>query len=277
MQYNVPIDNEYSPTQNPCGCSLTVERERGITVKAQTASLFHTHKGQTYLLNLIDTPGHVDFGYEVSSSLAACQGTLLLVDATQGVQAQTLANFFLAFERDLTIIPVINKVDMDAADVDKVTAELESALDIDGEDVLLVSAKTGFGVNTVLEAVVERIAPPAVETGPLKALLFDSWYDHYRGVINMVQIRSGSLRVGDKITFASSGQSYDVIEVSLLCMFWYARFSNSSVRLVCVSVWVWVYVCRGVRRYCRVLTHKLDVHDTHELNVHDGMTLCNTT
>lgn len=208
-----------------------VERERGITVKAQTASVLYSHNGEEYLLNLIDTPGHVDFGYEVSSSLAACQGTLLLVDATQGVQAQTLANFFLAFERDITIIPVINKVDMDAADVEKVTAELESALDIDRADVLLVSAKTGVGVDDVLRAIVERVSPPPIEGDSLKALLFDSWHDHYRGIVNMVQLRGGSVRAGQRIVFASSGKSYDVVEVGppkALRWYFVLRASNSG-------------------------------------------------
>eukprot|EP00041_Stephanoeca_diplocostata_P016969 m.337148 g.337148 ORF g.337148 m.337148 type:complete len:664 (+) comp20544_c0_seq1:163-2154(+) len=196
---------------------LQVERERGITVKAQTATVYTKQRDQTYMLNLIDTPGHVDFGYEVRSSLAACEGVLLLVDATQGIQAQTLANFYLAFERNLTIIPVINKVDLPHAEVERVTNELVNAFDIDPDEIIQVSAKTGVGIDDVLTAIVDRVPPPPVESDvAFKALLFDSWFDSFRGVINLVQVKGGSLRKGQKITMASTGRSYDVAEVGIL-------------------------------------------------------------
>jgi elongation factor 4 len=171
---------------------LQVERERGITVKAQTATLFHTAEdGQRYLLNLIDTPGHVDFNYEVSCSLAACQGTLLIVDASQGVQAQTLANFYLAFDRDVTIIPVVNKVDLPTAQVENSLKQMESLFDFAPKDAILVSAKTGLNIQALLSAIVARIPPPkASPDKPLRALLFDSWYDDYRGVVSLVEVRA---------------------------------------------------------------------------------------
>ena len=163
---------------------LQVEKERGITVKAQTASLVYNRPsdGQSYLLNLVDTPGHVDFSYEVSRSLAACQGCLLLVDASQGVQAQTVANFFLAFEQDLAIVPVLNKIDMPAAEPDRVAQQLAEAFDIPPEETnLRVSAKTGKGLEGVLEAVVERIPPPKGNVdGPPRLLLFDAYHDEFR-------------------------------------------------------------------------------------------------
>lgn len=196
---------------------LQVERERGITVKAQTASIFYEYKGQMYLLNLIDTPGHVDFSYEVSRSLAACQGALLLVDAVQGVQAQTMANFFLAFDNDLTIIPVINKIDMQAANPDRIKEEMLRAFDLKPEDALLISAKTGLGVETVLPRIIEHVpAPQGSETEYLKALLFDSWFDEYRGVICLIEILDGSIKKGDKITAAHAGNEYEVLDLGLM-------------------------------------------------------------
>lgn len=169
---------------------LQVEKERGITVKAQTAALFYTSEdGKKYLLNLIDTPGHVDFNYEVACSLAACQGTLLVVDASQGVQAQTLANFFLAFEKDVKIIPVVNKVDLPTAQVDSALKQMETLFDLEPKEAVLVSAKTGLNINALLKAIVERIPPPqASPAKPLRALLFDSWYDDYRGVVSLVEV-----------------------------------------------------------------------------------------
>lgn len=155
---------------------LKVERERGITVKAQTATMFHTYKGQKYLLNLIDTPGHVDFSYEVSRSLAACQGSLLLVDAAQGIQAQTVANFFLAFSEGLTLLPVLNKIDLPSADMHKVTETIENTFELDASDILGISAKTGMGVPALLDRIIERIPPPLGNVkGPFRALLFDTW------------------------------------------------------------------------------------------------------
>lgn len=196
---------------------LQVERERGITVKAQTASLFVEHEGKTYLLNLIDTPGHVDFSYEVSRSLAACQGALLVVDAVQGVQAQTMANFYLAFENDLTIIPIINKIDMQAADPDRIGREMDKAFDIKKEDTLLISAKARTNLEVIFPAVIERIAPPKGDPNkPFKALLFDSWYDDYRGVICLMEVIDGYVQKGDKIESANTGQQYEVLEIGIM-------------------------------------------------------------
>eukprot|EP00045_Choanoeca_perplexa_P016827 m.231648 g.231648 ORF g.231648 m.231648 type:complete len:646 (+) comp17368_c0_seq2:88-2025(+) len=196
---------------------LQVERERGITVKAQTASSFYTYKGQRYLLNLIDTPGHVDFNYEVACSLAACQGTLLVVDAAQGVQAQTLANFYLAFEKDLTIIPVLNKIDLQSAQIERSTAQMNSLFDVEPEDVIKVSGKSGHNISEILSAVVERVPPPTGNrSAPFKALLFDSWYDEYRGVIALMELIDGSLKPGDKVTSAASGLHYDVQDVGIM-------------------------------------------------------------
>ncbi|MBA0587059.1 hypothetical protein Gorai_000195 [Gossypium raimondii] len=207
---------------------LQVERERGITVKAQTATMFHKYKlhgcndgnidePSTFLLNLIDTPGHVDFSYEVSRSLAACQGALLVVDAAQGVQAQTVANFYLAFESNLTIIPVINKIDQPTADPDRVKAQLKSMFDLDPSDALLTSAKTGQGLEHVLPAVIERIPPPpGSSSSPLRMLLLDSYYDEYKGVICHVAVVDGALRKGDKISSAATGQAYEVLDIGIM-------------------------------------------------------------
>ncbi len=196
---------------------LQVEKERGITVKAQTASMFYTYKGATHLLNLIDTPGHVDFSYEVSRSLYACQGALLLVDAAQGVQAQTMANFYLAFDQDLTMIPVINKIDMANADPEKVGQQLINLFDFKKEEFILTSAKTGVGITELLNAIVERIpAPKGDINAPLKALLFDSWFDEYRGVICLIAIHDGSIAKGDNVVLAQSGREYEVLEIGLM-------------------------------------------------------------
>ena len=196
---------------------LQVEKERGITVKAQTASMFYEYKGETYLLNLIDTPGHVDFSYEVSRSLYACQGALLLVDAVQGVQAQTMANFYLAFEQDLTILPVINKIDMSNADPDRIGLELTKLFDFQKEEMILTSAKTGVGVENLLNNVIEKIpAPTGVESEPLKALLFDSWFDEYRGVVCLIAVNNGIIKKGDTITLAQSNVKYEVLELGLM-------------------------------------------------------------
>jgi len=196
---------------------LQVEKERGITVKAQTASMFYKHNGQLYLLNLIDTPGHVDFSYEVSRSLYACQGALLLVDAAQGVQAQTMANFYLAFEQDLTMIPVVNKIDMTAADPDRVSEQLIKLFDFTKDDMILASAKSGIGIKDVLDSVVERIpAPKGNPDQNLKALLFDSWFDEYRGVICLIAVHDGIIKKGDNITLAQSGKKYEVLELGLM-------------------------------------------------------------
>ncbi|KAH7847575.1 hypothetical protein Vadar_027732 [Vaccinium darrowii] len=207
---------------------LQVERERGITVKAQTATMFHDHKFQGadgtdapslvgFLLNLIDTPGHVDFNYEVSRSLAACQGALLVVDASQGIEAQTVANFYLAFESNLTIVPVINKIDLPTADPDRVKAQLKSMFDLDPNEAILTSAKTGQGLEHVLPAVIERVpAPPGNRNSPLRMLLLDSYYNDYKGVICHVAVVDGTLRKGAKISSAATGQSYEVLDVGIM-------------------------------------------------------------
>lgn len=196
---------------------LQVEKERGITVKAQTASMFHTYKGETYLLNLIDTPGHVDFSYEVSRSLYACQGALLLVDAAQGVQAQTMANFYLAFEQDLTIIPVINKIDLPNANIPKVLNEIYKLFDFNENDAVLCSAKTGVGITNILDAIVERMPAPQSNLDlPLKALLFDSWYDEYRGVVCLVALKDGVLKKGDQIFLHQSNCRHEILELGLM-------------------------------------------------------------
>lgn len=196
---------------------LQVEKERGITVKAQTVSMIYTYKGEEYLLNLIDTPGHVDFTYEVSRSLYACQGALLLVDAAQGVQAQTMANFYLAFEQDLTIVPIINKIDMANANIERVTRELNALFDYKKHEILLASAKTGIGVTEILDAIIERMpAPKANLEKPAKALLFDSWFDDYRGVICLITLENGNLKKGDDITLAHTNARYEVLEIGLM-------------------------------------------------------------
>ena len=180
--------------------SMELEREKGITIKLAPVHMQYTHAGETYDFNLIDTPGHVDFSYEVSRSLAACEGAILVVDASQGIQAQTLANVYLALAADLTIIPVLNKIDLPAADVPRVSAEIINLLGCDESDILKISAKTGEGVMEVLDAIAERIKPPmGSETAPTRSLIFDSYYDDYRGVILYVRVVDGQLNKGDQI------------------------------------------------------------------------------
>ena len=196
---------------------MPLEQERGITIKLNAVSLvYHAKNGEDYLYNLIDTPGHVDFSYEVSRSLAACEGALLVVDATQGVEAQTLANVYLALDNDLMIIPVINKIDLPSADIPHTLNEIENRIGLSTADVLKVSAKTGVGVDDMLEKIVELVPPPnGNENGPLQALIFDSYYDSYRGVIILIRIKNGSVKVGDEILLMASNQKYVVTEVGL--------------------------------------------------------------
>ncbi len=198
--------------------SMDIERERGITIKLNAARLNYKAKdGKDYVLNLIDTPGHVDFSYEVSRSLAACEGALLIVDATQGVEAQTLSNVYLAIEQDLEIIPVINKIDLPSADVDRVKEEIEEILGIDASMAIPVSAKTGIGIEDVLEAVVEFVPPPEdTSDKPLRALVFDSAYDQYLGTLCFFKVVDGSVKVGDEIKFMASGKEYEIVELGYL-------------------------------------------------------------
>ncbi|MFO7292802.1 MAG: translation elongation factor 4 [Actinomycetes bacterium] len=198
--------------------SMDLERERGITIKAQTVRLHYTAAdGQDYVLNLIDTPGHVDFSYEVSRSLAACEGALLLVDAAQGVQAQTLANAYLAIEGGLEIIPALNKIDLPAADPDRVAEEVASVIGGEPEEVLLLSAKTGEGVDELLERIVSDVPPPAGDPeAPLRALVFDSYYDAYRGVVCYIRVVDGVLAAGERVRFIATGDEQDADEIGFL-------------------------------------------------------------
>jgi len=197
--------------------SNPIERERGITIKAQSVSLPYVAKdGQTYHLNFIDTPGHVDFSYEVSRSLAACEGALLVVDAAQGVEAQSVANCYTAVEQGLEVVPVINKIDLPTADIERAKAEIEAVIGIDAEDAVPVSAKTGLNVQDVLEAIVHRIPPPVPrDTDKLQALIIDSWFDNYLGVVSLVRVMQGEVKAGDKLLVMSTGRTHQVDNVGV--------------------------------------------------------------
>ena len=196
---------------------MDLERERGITIKSHAIQMEYTHQGETYTLNLIDTPGHVDFSYEVSRSIAACEGALLIVDASQGVQAQTISNLYMALEHDLTIIPVINKIDLPGAMPEEVSDQITELLGIDHEEILYASGKTGQGVEEVLQAIVERIpAPKGDPDAPLQCLVFDSVFNSYRGIIAYFRVVNGSIRAHDKVKFISTGMEYDADEVGVL-------------------------------------------------------------
>jgi len=199
--------------------NMDIERERGITIKLQAARVLHKSRedGQIYTLNLIDTPGHVDFSYEVSRSLAACEGALLVVDASQGIEAQTLANVYLALENDLEIIPVLNKIDLPAADPDRVTEEIENTIGLDTSNIVHASAKTGIGIEDILESIIKYVPPPAESTGgPFRALIFDSYYDAYRGVIVFFRVIDGEVKKGDKVRFLASKAEHEVTEVGVM-------------------------------------------------------------
>jgi len=197
--------------------NMEIERERGITIKAQTVRLFYrAQDGETYVLNLMDTPGHVDFAYEVSRSLAACEGSLLVVDASQGVEAQTLANVYQAIEAGHEIVPVLNKIDLPAAEPDRVKEQIEDVIGLDAADALLISAKTGVNIDGVLEALVTRLPPPAGDAkAPLKALLVDSWYDPYLGVVTLVRVKDGALVAGQKVRLMATGAVHTIERVGV--------------------------------------------------------------
>jgi GTP-binding protein LepA len=198
--------------------NMDLERERGITIKLQAARMNYTAKdGQKYVLNLIDTPGHVDFSYEVSRSLAACEGALLVVDASQGVEAQTLANVYLALENDLEIIPVLNKIDLPGAEPERVAQEIEDVVGLDCSNIIQASAKAGIGINDILEAIVQQVPPPADTVDkPLRALIFDSYYDAYRGVVVYFRVMDGTVKRGDNVRLMASGKEYVIDELGIL-------------------------------------------------------------
>ncbi len=201
--------------------SMDLERERGITIKSQTVRLDYTAKdGNQYILNLIDTPGHVDFTYEVSRSLAACEGALLVVDAAQGVEAQTLANVYMALENDLEILPVLNKIDLPTAEPDRVAKEIEDIIGLDTSDAVRVSAKEGLGINEILEQIVDRVShPDGNPEAPLRALIFDSWFDAYLGIVIMIRVVDGSVRLGDRVIFMATGKDYEVTQLGVFTPF----------------------------------------------------------
>ncbi|RYZ75242.1 MAG: elongation factor 4, partial [Proteobacteria bacterium] len=201
--------------------NMDIERERGITIKAQTVRLMYkADDGNTYQMNLIDTPGHVDFSYEVSRSLAACDGAVLVVDAAQGVEAQTLANVYLALENNLEIIPVLNKIDLPNADIEGVKKQIEDAIGLDTSDAVLASAKEMIGIKEILEAVVKRVPPPkANREAPLRALIFDSWFDAYQGVVVLCRVMEGKVRKGDRIKFMTGTQEYEVLKLGVYSPF----------------------------------------------------------
>ena len=224
--------------------SMDIERERGITIKLSPLRMTYVHNGEEYTLNLIDTPGHVDFSYEVSRSLAACEGALLIVDASQGVEAQTLANCYLALDNDLEIIPVINKIDLPSADIEGAKQEIEDTIGLDASDAPLVSAKEGINIKDVLDAVVERVpAPQGDESAPLKALIFDCQYDNYTGVVIMTRIVDGEVKVGTAIKmFETKGKTFDVTEVGI-----FAPGMKPTEKLVAGDVG---YICASIKTVC---------------------------
>lgn len=220
--------------------NMELERERGITIKAQTVRLkYVAQDGNEYILNLIDTPGHVDFTYEVSRSLAACEGALLVVDATQGVEAQTLSNVYLALDHDLEIIPVINKIDLPSADIERAKTEIEEAIGLDASDAVTCSAKTGEGVENILEAIVKKIPPPESDSSkPLQALIFDSYFDSYKGAVAHVRLMNGKIKKGDKLKLIATGKEFDCTEIGIFspAMNEVAELSAGEVGYICGSL-----------------------------------------
>ena len=197
--------------------NMDIERERGITIKLNAVQLKYNYKNEDYLLHLIDTPGHVDFSYEVSRSLATCEGAILVVDAAQGIEAQTLANLYLALENDLTIIPVINKIDLPNADPERVTKELVDTLGFKEDEIILTSAKNGIGIEALVHAVIDRVpSPKGEEKNPLKALIFDSYFDSYKGIVASIRIVEGTLKLKDQIKMIGTNKTYDVVEISYM-------------------------------------------------------------
>ena len=228
--------------------SMDIEKERGITIKAQTVRLkYKADNGETYILNLMDTPGHVDFAYEVSRSLAACEGSLLVVDASQGVEAQTLANVYKAVDANHEIVPVLNKIDLPAADCDRIRAQIEEVIGIDAEDALMISAKTGIGIKETLEAIVHRLpAPKGAKENPLKAMLVDSWYDPYLGVVILVRVIDGTLMRGMKIRMMSTGAVHTVDQVGI--------FTPKKISVEKLSIGEIGYIITGIKQVadCKV-------------------------
>ena len=222
--------------------NMELERERGITIKLQTTRMvFHSKDGNEYIFNLIDTPGHVDFTYEVSRSLAACEGAVLVVDATQGVEAQTLANVYLAMDEDLEIMPVLNKIDLPSARPDEVRDEIEEVIGVEAQDAPLVSAKEGTGVDELLEEIVQKIpAPSGDENARLKALIFDSYYDNYKGVVIYTRIFDGQVKEGDMIRLMNTNKKYEVTEVGV--------YSPGPVECNCLRAGEVGYICASIKQ-----------------------------
>lgn len=223
--------------------SMDIEQERGITIKLAPTTMKYNYKGHDYTLNLIDTPGHVDFSYEVSRSLLACEGAIVLVDATQGVQAQTLANVYLALDANLEIVPVINKIDLASADVEGCREEIENVIGLDASDAPAISAKNGINIEAVLQQVIEKVpAPKGDINAPLKALIFDSYYDSYKGAVSMARVVDGQVKVGDKILFMSSGKTFDVTEVGI--------FTPRPVEKDILQTGDVGYICGSIKTVC---------------------------
>ncbi|MDD5865573.1 MAG: translation elongation factor 4 [bacterium] len=235
------LTNAYSNRNNETQIldNMELEKERGITIKLNAVSLNYNYQGNDYILNLIDTPGHVDFSYEVSRSLASCEGAILVVDASQGIEAQTLANLYLALENDLTIIPVINKIDLPNANVEKVKSELINSLGFKENEILLCSAKTGLGVKEILETVIEKVPAPVInEDKPLRALIFDSHYDPYKGVVLLVKVVDGKIKVKDKIKMMATSSVFEVTELGInrLTNISQTELSSGMVGYVCAAI-----------------------------------------